>query len=73
MEMSATDTLQAWFNKLSRSEQEEVVKFLYDDRILLNEGVYFGPHPAILRKGLHCGPVPQVATSNRCPTCGRSY
>jgi hypothetical protein len=70
--MNAVNTLKSWFNNLGRAEQEEVIRFLYDERILLHEGRYFGPHPRLLNKGLHCGPVPLSAvTANICPTCGR--
>lgn len=68
--------LQRWFEKLSRSRQEEVLEFLYGGEALLREGLYCGPFPHLVQKGLHCGPAPAVMTPSSsgrrvCPTCGR--
>jgi hypothetical protein len=69
--MSVSDNLKTWFDGLSRQEQEEIVKYLYGGKMLLQEGLYVGPHPNAVYKGLHCGPVPSGGAS--CPTCGRPY
>jgi hypothetical protein len=68
--------LQRWFDSLDRDEQEEVVKFLYDSEILLQEGLYCGPEPGTVTKGLHCGPMPRSIAASQintrvCPTCRR--
>ena len=70
--------LQRWFDSLDRDEQKEVVNFLYDGDILLQEGLYCGPEPGTVTKGLHCGPVPRSvaatqASTNVCPTCRRPF
>lgn len=69
--MSASDSLKTWFDGLSRQEQEEVVRYLYGGKMLLQEGMYLGPQPGTVYKGLHLGPVPSGGAS--CPTCGRPY
>lgn len=73
----AVSKLQRWFDTLEREEQEEVIKFLYDGEMLLQEGLYCGPEPGTVTKGLHCGPVPRssaaasYSTQSVCPTCGK--
>jgi hypothetical protein len=69
--MAASDNLKKWFDELPRQDQEEVVKFLYAGKMLLQEGMYVGPHPNAVYRGLHCGPVP--ASTASCPTCGKPY
>jgi hypothetical protein len=73
--MNALDQLKRWFDSLPRDQQEEVVRFLYGGKVLLQEGRYCGPHPELVVKGLHCGPAPQrsvsLSVSRVCPTCGR--
>jgi hypothetical protein len=54
--------LAVWFNGLPEDQQEDVVRFLYEEKAelvvqRLREGMYSGPLPA-----------PSVA---RCPTCGQ--
>jgi len=68
---TAVQTLTSWFDALTLSEQREVVKFLYSGKALLTEGIYTGPYPTLVDRGLHVGPVP--VSSNSCPTCGRPY
>lgn len=73
---NAVDNLQEWFDGLSRSQQEEVINFLYGGKAILREGQYFGPYPGLTVKGLHCGPAPLAATVSHnvpqiCPTCRR--
>ena len=46
------EMLQSWFDSLSRDQQEEVVKFLYD-KFLIQLGSYFGPLVGSVYKGLH--------------------
>jgi hypothetical protein len=70
--MSAVDNLTDWFGKLPGQDQQDVVKFLYGGKILLKEGMYLGPHPELVQKGLHCGPIP-MSTASTCPTCGRPW
>jgi hypothetical protein len=70
--MSASDTLKKWFDELPTSEKREVIQFLYGGKLLLNEGLYMGPRPGAVYKGLFLGPVPSSST-NVCPTCGKSY
>lgn len=75
---SPVDTLKGWFYNLPRNQQTEVIEFLYDGPVLLQEGLYCGPNPRFVRKGLFCGSAPNiyaqnVIATNKCPTCGRSY
>jgi hypothetical protein len=74
---NVTETLQTWFTNLPRDQQEEVIQFLYDGKVLFRKGSYYGPMPGLVTKGLHCGPAPQSISLNRnlttkCPTCGRA-
>ncbi|MGC2221829.1 MAG: hypothetical protein WA624_05410 [Methylocella sp.] len=69
---TAVDRLTEWFDGLERAHKEEVVRFLYGGRVLLKEGMYLGPHPDAVIKGLHCGPIPALST-RVCPTCGKPY
>lgn len=64
--------LKDWFDELARSEQKDVLAFLYEG-YLVNTGTgYLGPDPKLAIKGLYCGPAPsRTSTSNVCPTCGR--
>ena len=66
------EQLTAWFDGLTKSEQEAVVTFLYGGKALLLKGLYTGPVPGLVSRGLHCGPVPEMSTAT-CPTCGRAY
>jgi hypothetical protein len=66
----AVSNLKEWFNKLSRSEQEEIVRFLYGGKALEIKGLYVGPDPNLVNRGLFCGPQP-APSSSKCPTCGR--
>ena len=66
------EKLKDWFDDLPQSEQKEVVKFLYGGKMLLQEGMYLGPHPDSVQRGLHVGPIPS-SSSGKCPTCGRPY
>lgn len=74
---TAVESLKDWFdNKLNREQQEEVLKFLYDSKVLLRKDQYFGPDPGFFTKGLHCGPAPLASSLNQstarvCPTCRR--
>jgi hypothetical protein len=73
---NTVDRLQSWFDGLTRSQQEEVIDFLYGGKVILSEGEYFGPFPDIVVKGLHCGPAPRAQAVSHsapriCPTCGR--
>jgi hypothetical protein len=70
--MSAVDNLTDWFGKLATQDQQDVVKFLYGGKVLLKEGMYLGPRPELVQKGLHCGPIPSSMAST-CPTCGRPW
>jgi len=70
--MSAPETLKKWFDELPAFEQREVVEFLYGGRALLQEGMYLGPYPKAVFKGLHCGPVP-TSSASTCPTCGKPW
>lgn len=62
--------LKNWFDGLSRSEQEKVLKFLYGD-VLVIKGGYTGPPSGWATRGLYCGDAP--SSSSYCPTCGRAY
>lgn len=66
---SAVEVLKTWFKRLSDTEQQEVLKFLYGGKALLRKGQYVGPYPSLVTEGLHCGPAPQ--SGGTCPTCGR--
>jgi hypothetical protein len=68
--MSVVDDLKSWFNNLDRSEQEEVITFLYGG-IETRTGQYYGPKKGYLTKGLYCGPAPVNVTPKICPTCGK--
>lgn len=70
--MAAPENLKDWFDKLSRPEQQEVVKFLYGGKILMTEGMYMGPRPGLVQRGLYCGPAPSSSQSV-CPTCGKPW
>lgn len=67
---NVVNQLQSWFKSLSRDDQEDIVEFLYDGKMLIKEGMYVGPHPNVVNKGLYCGPLPQVKI-RICPTCGK--
>lgn len=73
--MSAVGTLEAWFEKLSRADKVEVLQFLYggtgSGSILLQEGLFVGPRPEVVKKGLFLGPTPTAASA--CSQCGRPY
>jgi hypothetical protein len=69
---SAVDNLKTWFDKLTSSEQKEVLQFLYGGTVLTIKGLYVGPDPNLVNRGLFCGPQP-APTSSKCPSCGRSY
>lgn len=66
------EQLKNWFESLPRVDQKDVLRFLYDKR-LITEGMFCGPAPEFvpLTKGLFCGPVPTSVSASRCPTCGR--
>jgi hypothetical protein len=66
------EALTKWFDDLSPSEQQEVVRFLYGGKMLMEKGLYAGPYPGTVNRGLHCGPVPS-SSANVCPTCGKPY
>ena len=73
---NAVNVLKEWFDNLTREQQEEVLEFLYEGKVLFKEGRYCGPYPGLVTKGLHCGPAPLSMTSSSssrrvCPTCGR--
>jgi hypothetical protein len=68
--MSAVEKLRDWFDKLGQTEQQEIVRFLYGGPVLLKEGMYLGPHPEMVQKGLHCGPIP-MSSVRICQSCGR--
>lgn len=71
---TAVDKLTEWFDGLDRADKEEVVRFLYggSGKVLLKEGMYLGPPPNAIAKGLHCGPIPTLS-ARVCPSCGRPY
>lgn len=69
---TAIEKLTDWFDNLPSSDQKDVIRFLYGGKILLQEGLYVGPHPGAVYKGLHCGPVPSSG-ANVCPTCGKPF
>lgn len=75
---TAVDNIKEWFDRLNRDQQEDVLKFLYDGRVLLRKDQYFGPHPGLVIKGLHCGPAPLASSLSQgtkpvCPTCGKPF
>jgi len=70
--MTASDNLKKWFDDLPSSDKQEVVKFLYGGKVLLQEGLYMGPRPGLVQKGLFLGPAPS-SSPNICPTCGKPY
>lgn len=75
---TAVDTLKDWFEKLDRTQQEEILDFLYGGKILLRKDKYLGPYPGFVTKGLHCGPAPLASSLTQnaprvCPTCGRPW
>lgn len=66
------DDLKGWFANLSTEDKKAVVTFLYEGKVLLREGMYFGPRPSFVTRGLHVGPAPSASVST-CPSCGRPY
>lgn len=71
--MRAVEALNIWFNRLSESEKEEVLEFLYEG-ILIKEGNYIGPSKGIILEGLFSGPAPAVSVKTEvCPKCGKAY
>lgn len=66
----AVDFLRSWFEGLPRDDQREVVRFLYDGKAILEEGVYLGPRPGLVTKGLFVGPAPS-SSGSVCQACGR--
>lgn len=76
MEKTASQQLSAWFSSLDEAEKKEVLRFVYADiyrEVRLDEGLYCGPAPTMIKKGgLYAGPAPApVGATGRCPTCGR--
>lgn len=77
MTKDVTQILEDWFhNKLSKSQQIEILEFLYGKKNLTKKGEYYGPLPGAEYKGLHMGPAPHsIAVGHSapkvCPTCGR--
>jgi hypothetical protein len=75
MDGKRVQELQGWFGSLPRTEQLEVLRFVYGPA-LLTEGLYAGPPPGIVKLGgLYCGPAPStVGVSSQqgtCRTCGK--
>ena len=50
--MSASENLKKWFDGLSSSDQKEVLQFLYGGNALLEKGMYVGPRPGLVHRGL---------------------
>ncbi len=72
--MSASEDLKKWFDNRSSSEKREVLEFLYAGKVLMTEGMYIGPRPDMVQRGLFLGPAPTSSSSPaKCPTCGRPY
>ena len=74
---TAVENLKNWFDKLVEGQQEEVINFLYEGKILLRKNNYLGPYPGFVTRGLHCGPAPLASSvgpsaGKICPACGRS-
>lgn len=67
---TAVENLETWFRGLSTNDKEDVVKFLYGNRSLILKGVYTGPVPGLVTRGLFAGTAPREDTS-RCSMCGR--
>ncbi|PEB72617.1 hypothetical protein COM89_26935 [Bacillus thuringiensis] len=71
--MSAVEALNIWFNRLSSSEKEDVLEYLYEG-ILIKKENYIGPSKDIILEGLFSGPAPAVSVKTEvCPKCGKSY
>ncbi|EKF9201126.1 hypothetical protein O1B38_003395 [Vibrio cholerae] len=69
--MSNKTTFDNWFNKLSKSEQDEIVIHIFSTKLVIaNEGFFSGPSGNTLEKGLFTGPS---GSSGRqvCGCCGR--
>lgn len=76
MNKTASQELVTWFNGLPFSQKQEVLRFVYGDAYVetrLNEGLYCGPAPQMVKKGgLYAGPAPaSMQTSSRCAYCGK--
>jgi hypothetical protein len=72
MSDTPVEKLKTWFDSLPLYQQREVVQFLYGGKMMLNEGLYTGPVPGMVTRGLHCGPAPEEGSS-RCHACGRPF
>jgi hypothetical protein len=62
-------TFEDWFNKLTETQQKELLDHIFNNKIKsLNEGLFTGPIGK-LEKGLFTGPI--GSNSKTCPTCGK--
>jgi len=70
--MSNKTTFDNWFNKLSQSEQDEIINHIFSTKLIIGtEGLFSGPSGKTLEKGLFTGPS---GSSGRqvCGGCGRT-
>lgn len=69
--MSAVNDFDVWFNKLLKSEKEEVLAHIFKEKITVaTEGLYTGPSGKQLIKGMYVGPSGSTNVQT-CSGCGR--
>ncbi|MFY0729963.1 hypothetical protein [Pseudomonas sp. NFX15] len=69
--MSAVNTFDAWYERLSDEDKQKILKHIFDEKLFItNEGYHAGPAGEFV-KGIFSAPSGMFYTQARCKLCGK--